>query len=74
MHLLIQHGEIVTATATEMADVLCCDGKIIAIGPNLTAPADAQIIDARGHLIFPGFIDPHVHIYLPFMGTFAADD
>lgn len=31
------------------------------------------MIDARGKLVFPGFIDPHVHIYLPFMSTFAKD-
>src|SRR5213075_1523218 len=32
-----------------------------------------EVIDASGKYIFPGFIDPHVHIYLPFMGTFAKD-
>ncbi len=31
------------------------------------------MIDAAGKLVFPGFIDPHVHIYLPFMGTLAKD-
>ena len=31
------------------------------------------MIDAAGKYVFPGFIDPHVHIYLPFMGTFAKD-
>jgi len=34
----------------------------------------AQIVDAKGKLVFPGFIDPHVHIHLPFMGTNAIDD
>lgn len=33
----------------------------------------AETIDAEGKLVFPGFIDPHVHIYLPFMGTYAKD-
>ncbi len=32
-----------------------------------------EVISAAGKLVFPGFIDPHVHIYLPFMGTFAKD-
>ena len=31
------------------------------------------MIDASGKFVFPGFIDPHVHIYLPFMGTYAKD-
>ena len=32
------------------------------------------MIDATGKFVFPGFIDPHVHIHLPFMGTFAKDN
>jgi dihydropyrimidinase len=32
-----------------------------------------KVLDATGKLIFPGFIDPHVHIHLPFMATFAKD-
>jgi dihydropyrimidinase len=41
------------------------------IGPGLEAPPGTQIIDATGKYVFPGFIDPHVHITLPFMGTLA---
>src|SRR5436190_20233616 len=73
MPLLIKNGEIVTADARSRADILC-DGETIArIGPGLPVPAGAEVIDAAGKFIFPGFIDPHVHIYLPFMGTFAKD-
>jgi len=50
------------------------EGSVIAaVGPRLDAPADAQVINAEGKFVFPGFIDPHVHIYLPFMGTYAKD-
>ena len=37
------------------------------------APPDAEIVDASGKYVFPGFVDPHVHVYLPFMGTHAKD-
>jgi len=73
MSLLIQNGRIVTATEDFQADILCEGETISAIGAGLTAPADAEVIDASGKLVFPGFIDPHVHIYLPFMGTCAKD-
>ena len=74
MALLIQGGRIVTAEADFVGDVLVEGETIAAVGPKLTAPAGAEVIDAAGKLVFPGFIDPHVHIYLPFMGTYAKDD
>jgi dihydropyrimidinase len=73
MSLLIKNGEIVTATERYKADIYCENETITRIGPNLEAPPDADVIDAAGKYVFPGFIDPHVHIYLPFMGTFAKD-
>ncbi len=74
MSLFIQNGTIVTADAHFRGNILCRDGVIVEIGTELAASADAEIIDATGKFVFPGFIDPHVHIYLPFMGTFAKDD
>jgi dihydropyrimidinase len=73
MSLLIQGGEIVTADGRKRAGILVEGERIAAIGTGLTAPANAEVIDARGKLVFPGFIDPHVHIHLPFMATFAKD-
>jgi dihydropyrimidinase len=73
MALLIKNGEIVTADTRFKGDVLCEGETIKLIGLGLQAPAGAEVIDAAGKLVFPGFIDPHVHIYLPFMGTFAKD-
>ncbi|UQN09944.1 dihydropyrimidinase [Deinococcus sp. QL22] len=71
--LLIQNGELVSDGRRYKADLLI-DGETIAqIGENLTAPEGARVIDASGKYIFPGFIDPHVHVHLPFMGTFAKD-
>jgi dihydropyrimidinase len=71
--LLIKGGEIVTADARFHGDIFVEDEQITEIGNGLSAPAGAEVIDARGKLVFPGFIDPHVHIHLPFMATFAKD-
>jgi dihydropyrimidinase len=73
MSLLLKGGEIVTADARYVADILCEGDTIARIDRDLAAPPGAEVIDARGKYVFPGFIDPHVHIYLPFMGTFAKD-
>jgi dihydropyrimidinase len=73
MSLLIQNGEIITADSRCFADIYVENETITRIGKNLVAPPDAEVVDASGKFIFPGFIDPHVHIYLPFMATFAKD-
>jgi dihydropyrimidinase len=73
MPLLIKNGEIVTASERYIADIFCEDETITRIDRNLKASAGTEVIDAKGKFVFPGFIDPHVHIYLPFMGTFAKD-
>src|SRR5476651_1164481 len=73
MSLLIKNGEIVTADSRYVADIFCENETITKIDKNISAPAGAEVIDAKGKYVFPGFIDPHVHIYLPFMGTMAKD-
>src|SRR6266700_545172 len=73
MALLIKGGEIVTAESRYHSDILVNGEVISAIGTDLVAPPDTEVIDASGKLVFPGFIDPHVHIHLPFMSTFAKD-
>ena len=73
MALLIRNGEIVTVGSRIQADIYAENEIITRIGRGLEAPPDAEVIDAAGKLVFPGFIDPHVHIYLPFMATFAKD-
>ncbi|MFB9994650.1 dihydropyrimidinase [Deinococcus oregonensis] len=71
--LLIQNGELVSDGRRYKADLLIEGETITQIGENLTAPDGARVIDASGKYVFPGFIDPHVHVHLPFMGTFAKD-
>src|SRR6186713_1820693 len=73
MSLLIKNGRIITADADYVADIFI-DGEIVhTIGKNLPVNAD-EIIDATGKLVFPGGIDPHVHLDMPFMGTFSSDN
>jgi dihydropyrimidinase len=73
MSLLIKNGEIITADSRYIADIFCENETITKIDKNISVPAGAEVIDAKGKYVFPGFIDPHVHIYLPFMGTMAKD-
>ena len=74
MGVLIRNGTCVTALDRRRGDVLCRDGKIAAIGENVEASVDDEVVDASGQLVFPGGVDPHVHMALPFMGTVSADD
>jgi dihydropyrimidinase len=73
MALLIRNGEIVTVGSRTRADIYAEGETITRIGKDLDAPPGTEVIDAAGKVVFPGFIDPHVHIYLPFMATFAKD-
>ncbi|WP_108446998.1 dihydropyrimidinase [Halomonas denitrificans] len=74
MSVLIKGGTVVTADHSFRADVYCEDGRISAIGEDLTVPASAEVIDAAGQYVMPGGIDPHTHMQFPFMGTVASDD
>ncbi len=77
MGVLIKGGRIVTATDDYTADIYCADETITRIESAIEAaalPSGTEVIDASGKIVFPGFIDPHVHIHLPFMGTNACDD
>ena len=77
MALLIKSPRIITATDDYTADVLCEGETISRIEKSIdgaSLPKGTEVIDAKGKYLFPGFIDPHVHIYLPFMGTYAKDD
>jgi dihydropyrimidinase len=73
MSLLIKNGRIITADADFTADIYVEGETIQAIGKNLGVKADKEI-DASGKLVFPGGIDPHVHLDMPFMGTFSSDN
>jgi len=73
MSVLIKNGKVVTASESYIADIYVEGEQIRAIGKDLNYHAD-KIIDASNKLVFPGGIDPHVHLDMPFMGTYSSDD
>jgi 5-methylthioadenosine/S-adenosylhomocysteine deaminase len=54
------------------ADILIEDDRIVAVGPNLDA-ADANVIDAGGDIVIPGFVDTHRHTWETSIRTSAPD-
>jgi imidazolonepropionase-like amidohydrolase len=67
--VLIRNATVLTAAGQELsnASVLFRDGKVVAVGANLQAPGDAQVIDGTGKFVTPGIIDTHSHL-----GVYAA--
>ncbi|MGH7329473.1 MAG: dihydropyrimidinase, partial [Polyangiaceae bacterium] len=73
MGTIVKGGTVVTATDTTTADVLIERESIAAIAASM--PNDGHtVVDAKGMYVFPGFIDPHTHLDMPFGGTVTADD
>ena len=70
---IVRGGTIVTATDLFPADVLIEHGIITAIARSI-AESGHETIDASGAYVFPGFIDPHTHLDMPFGGTTTIDD
>jgi allantoinase len=60
MRLEIANGTLITSRGLVREDVVCRDGVVERVGDTGNETVDEQI-DARGMLVFPGFMDPHVH-------------
>ncbi|MBN1252631.1 MAG: dihydropyrimidinase [Bacteroidales bacterium] len=71
--ILIKNGTIVNSENTFKSDLLIENGKIILIAQNIDNKADKEI-NANDFYVFPGAIDPHVHMYLPTPAGYSADD
>jgi len=67
--VVIRNATIMTATGQEIqgGSILFRDGRIVAVGPTVEAPADAVVVDGTGKWVTPGVIDTHSHI-----GVYAA--
>lgn len=72
--LILQNGRIVTAQDIYEGDILIRDGVIAAIAAPGGAHQAGRCVDLSGKYIFPGMIDPHVHIHAPFGGCIDAHD
>jgi 5-methylthioadenosine/S-adenosylhomocysteine deaminase len=56
----------------EVADVLVEGKKIVAVGPNIQA-SGADVVDARGRVVMPGFVDTHHHLFETALRSFLAN-
>ena len=57
------------AAATEDQTIVIADGKINAVGTNVTAPANAKVLDLTGYTVLPGLVGMHDHMFFPMGGT-----
>ncbi|NVO12373.1 MAG: dihydropyrimidinase [Bacteroidales bacterium] len=74
MKILIKGGTIVTSTEQFNSDVLIEDEKIIRIDKHISENHAERVIHAENQYVFPGGIDPHVHLYLPTPAGYSSDD
>ena len=75
--VLIKNATIMTAAGQEILNgsILFKDGRIVAVGASVTAPADAVVVDGTGKYVTPGIIDVHSHIGVyAEPGTWAESD
>ncbi len=75
--VFIRNANVLTAAGPELhgTNVLFADGKIVAVGNAVTAPAGAETIDGTGKWVTPGLIDSHSHLGVyGAPGTFAESD
>ena len=74
MDLIVKGGTVVTTADQFKADVVVKNGKIIGLESKAKPKNGSEVVDAKGMYVFPGGIDPHVHLQLPFCGTVSKDD
>lgn len=73
MKYLLKGGMVVSSDRTKKADVMLEGGKIAAVAQDIEADG-AEVLNASGKYLLPGFIDAHTHFDLEVSGTVTADD
>ena len=65
--LLIRGGRVIDPASKldRTADVLLVEGKVAEVGARVAAPEGAEVLDAKGCVVAPGFVDLHVHLREP---------
>jgi len=75
--VVFRHGTVLTMDDSHQvlpdADVLVVGDTIKEVGQNLTAPDDADEVDATGGIVMPGMIDTHRHMWQTAMRGYGAD-
>ena len=74
MKILIKNGTVVTSDTSSVSDILIQDGTLSLIDAGLSENDADRVIDAGGLYIFPGGVDPHVHMHLPVPAGYSSDD
>jgi dihydropyrimidinase len=73
MSLLIKNGRVVTATEDRTADIFIQHEQVTLVAPSIERTADT-VLDASGKLVFPGGIDPHTHLDMPYRDAMSSSD
>ncbi|MDP2956497.1 MAG: amidohydrolase family protein, partial [Longimicrobiales bacterium] len=70
--ILIRGGRVVNADGVRVGDVRIVGGTVAEVGPGLAAGPGARVIEAAGHLVMPGGIDPHTHLQPNFVDDLTS--
>jgi imidazolonepropionase-like amidohydrolase len=73
---VIRNATIIPVTAPRITNgtIVLRDGRIEAVGPNVTVPADARVIDGAGLFVYPGMIDAGTQLGLTEIGSVPGGD
>lgn len=63
--MLVKNAKIIMGTEEVLVDILVENGKFVKVGRDLSEDANEEVLDAKGHYVFPGVIDVHTHMRTP---------